>query len=179
MQSLNRCLLEMEKTPKGEQLTEMFRAAHSLKGMAGTMGYDLISGLTHEMESLLDQLRSGEAAVDKDFTNLLFDAVDLVQLLVDNLESQDNFSAEVKALEKKLQDWGKQGQIHEHLPPVRDEQSAGDGGAGGKRIAWEDLINEFEKEMLKDAFSRGEKVYQIYICLRRGSLLKSVRAFMV
>ncbi|HHT46374.1 MAG TPA: chemotaxis protein CheA [Firmicutes bacterium] len=179
LQSLNRCLLEMEKTPKGEQLTEMFRAAHSLKGMAGTMGYDLISGLTHEMESLLDQLRSGEAAVDKDFTNLLFDAVDLVQLLVDNLESQDNFSAEVKALEKKLQDWGKQGQIHEHLPPVRDEQSAGDGGAGGKRIAWEDLINEFEKEMLKDAFSRGEKVYQIYICLRRGSLLKSVRAFMV
>ena len=179
LQSLNRCLLEMEKTPKGEQLTEMFRAAHSLKGMAGTMGDDLISGLTHEMESLLDQLRSGEAAVDKDFTNLLFDAVDLVQLLVDNLESQDNFSAEVKALEKKLQDWGKQGQIHEHLPPVRDEQSAGDGGAGGKRIAWEDLINEFEKEMLKDAFSRGEKVYQIYICLRRGSLLKSVRAFMV
>ena len=86
LQSLNRCLLEMEKTPKGEQLTEMFRAAHSLKGMAGTMGYDLISGLTHEMESLLDQLRSGEAAVDKDFTNLLFDAVDLVQLLVDNLK---------------------------------------------------------------------------------------------
>ena len=53
LQNLNRCLLEMEKKPQKEQLTEMFRAAHSLKGMAGTMGYDLISGLTHEMEVCL------------------------------------------------------------------------------------------------------------------------------
>ncbi|MGI6318128.1 MAG: chemotaxis protein CheW [Dethiobacteria bacterium] len=181
LQNLNRCLLEMEKEPQGEQLTEMFRAAHSLKGMAGTMGYDLISGLTHEMESLLDQLRSGEATVEKEFTDLLFDAVDLVQLLVDNLENQDNFSAEVKALEKKLQAWGLRRELHKNLPPLEaeDEQEAEKDAAGQKQIAWEGLVNEFEKEMLKDAVSRGEKIYQVYICLRRGSLLKSVRAFLV
>ncbi len=181
LQNLNRCLLEMEKEPQGEQLTEMFRAAHSLKGMAGTMGYDLISGLTHEMESLLDQLRSGEATVEKEFTDLLFDAVDLVQLLVDNLENQDNFSAEVKALEKKLQAWGLRRELHKNLPTLEaeDEQESEKDTAGQKQIAWEGLVNEFEKEMLKDAVSRGEKIYQVYICLRRGSLLKSVRAFLV
>ncbi|MDO9536562.1 MAG: Hpt domain-containing protein [Bacillota bacterium] len=58
LQSISQLLLEMEKKPDNEQLTEMFRAAHSLKGMAGTMGYDLIMELTHEMESLLDKLRT-------------------------------------------------------------------------------------------------------------------------
>lgn len=181
LQNLNRCLLEMEKKPQKEQLTEMFRAAHSLKGMAGTMGYDLISGLTHEMESMLDQLRSGEATVEKEFTGLLFDTVDLVQLLVDNLENQNNFSAEVKALEKKLQDWGKREGLRKGLPQMEmdDEQEAEKSTVGEKQIAWEGLVNEFEKEMLKDAVSRGEKIYQVYICLRPGSLLKSVRAFLV
>lgn len=181
LQNLNRCLLEMEKKPQKEQLTEMFRAAHSLKGMAGTMGYDLISGLTHEMESMLDQLRSGEATVEKEFTGLLFDTVDLVQLLVDNLENQNNFSAEVKALEKKLQDWGKREGLRKGLPQMEmdDEQEAEKSTVGKKQIAWEGLVNEFEKEMLKDAVSRGEKIYQVYICLRPGSLLKSVRAFLV
>ncbi len=181
LHNLNRCLLEMEKSPSGEHLTEMFRAAHSLKGMAGTMGYDLISGLTHEMEGMLDQLRSGEATVEKEFAGLLFDAVDLVQLLVDNLENQDNFSAEAKAMEKKLQDRGKRGGVHKGLPPaeMEDEPETEKGTAGEGQIAWEGLVNEFEKEMLKDAVSRGERIYQVYICLRQGSLLKSVRAFLV
>ena len=59
LQSLNRCLLEMERRPR-RAVNRDVPAAHSLKGMAGTMGHDLISGLTHEMESLLDQLRSGK-----------------------------------------------------------------------------------------------------------------------
>ena len=47
------CMLSLEKDPAAvEHLTEMFRAAHSLKGMSGTMGYELIMELTHEMESL-------------------------------------------------------------------------------------------------------------------------------
>ena len=105
LQDMTRCLLEMEKSFSSDQLTEMFRAAHSLKGMAGTMGYEYITGLTHEMESLLDQLRHGTAIIDTGFVNILFEAVDLVQLLVDNLDRQEDFTKEVARVQKKMQEW--------------------------------------------------------------------------
>jgi len=175
LQSMSQLLLEMEKKPDNEQLTEMFRAAHSLKGMAGTMGYDLIMELTHDMESLLDKLRTGEAALGRDFVNLLFEAVDLVQILIDNLENQDHFYEEVQVLKTKLRGWEMapaekvpcQNTLPEELPS-RENIST-----------WNDVINEFEKETLKDALSKGEKIYQINVLLKQGSLLKSVRAYMV
>jgi two-component system chemotaxis sensor kinase CheA len=183
LQDMTRCLLDMEKNSNSEQLTEMFRAAHSLKGMAGTMGYELITGLTHEMESLLDQLRSGKAAIETGFVNMLFEAVDLVQLLVDNLDKQEDFNREVAIMQEKLQGWqenpGKevafksdtleQGeQLQEGKPPVRESW-----------ISWKEIMNEFEKEMLKDALSRGDNIYHVHVCLLHGCLLKSVRAYMV
>ena len=72
LQNMSECLLELEKDPTAlEKLTEMFRAAHSLKGMSVPMGYELIMKLTHEMENLLDKLRSGEIDVGTDLVNLL------------------------------------------------------------------------------------------------------------
>lgn len=175
LQNMNRLLLEMEKKPGNEHLTEMFRAAHSLKGMAGTMGYELITELTHEMESLLDKLRTGEAAVGRGFVNLLFEAVDLVQILVDNLEKQVDFHEEVQALKIKLRGWGQ-------VPPENDpfQNKLPENSFLRQNIsAWNEVINEFEKETLKDALSKGEKIYNINVLLREGSLLKSVRAYMV
>lgn len=61
LQSLNEDLLNLEKNPQDHSaVDEMFRAAHSLKGMAGTMGYEELAEFTHEMESVLDLLREGE-----------------------------------------------------------------------------------------------------------------------
>ena len=178
LQDMTRCLLEMEKNSSNDQLTEMFRAAHSLKGMAGTMGYEYITRLTHEMESLLDQLRHGTASIDTGFVNILFEAVDLVQLLVDNLDNQEDFSREVAIVQKKMQEWKAGGEGNVAKEQGR-EARVEDKAAGGRWINWKDLVNDFEAEMLKEARARGDNIYHIHISLRRGSLLKSVRSYMV
>ena len=77
LQALNNDLLDFEKDPANKAiLDEMFRAAHSLKGMAGTMGFDELAEFTHEMESVLDLLRLNELRVDTHVINVLFQAVD-------------------------------------------------------------------------------------------------------
>ncbi len=194
LQNMTDRMLELEKDPTAtEHLTEMFRAAHSLKGMSGTMGYELIMELTHEMESLLDKLRSGEIAVETGLINLLFEAVDLVQLMIGNLDNRESFFTEVKALEKKLREWPAQDEGDERkLPreegrPISKESSAAEDnpqeqGTGADMVKDKLInseLNEFEKEMLKDAVFRGEKAYLINVRLRDGSLLKSVRSYMV
>ncbi|NMB40926.1 MAG: chemotaxis protein CheA [Firmicutes bacterium] len=182
LQDMTSSLLSMEKNTDDEQLTEMFRAAHSLKGMAGTMGYGLIADVTHEMESLLDQLRTGKVTIDTGFVNMLFEAVDLVQLLVENLDRQDDFHSEAVAVLEKLRDW--------QARPLQ-EKSAASADASPKQdrrlpeektpaqLDWKSAINEFEKELLKDALSKGERIYHVYVRLLHGSLLKSVRSYMV
>lgn len=187
LQNMTDCMLELEKDPTAtENLTEMFRAAHSLKGMSGTMGYELIMELTHEMENLLDKLRSGEIAVGTGLVNLLFEAVDLVQLMVGDLDNQESFSSDVKALEKKLRGWYESAGEEESRPPekeIKGENEQEDQETGLETSAKDALItaelNEFEKEMLKDAAFRGERSYHINVWLREGSLLKSVRSYMV
>jgi two-component system chemotaxis sensor kinase CheA len=188
LQNMTECLLELEKEPTAlEKLTEMFRAAHSLKGMSGTMGYELIMKLTHEMESLLDRLRSGETAVNTDLANLLFETVDLVQLMIGNLDNQESFSQDVSAMEEKLRRWydrdggTKEKPLSEKEPAVPEDGMAGqiNEEATAKEALIIQELNEFEKEMLKDAAFRGEKSYFVNVWLRQGSLLKSVRSYMV
>lgn len=183
LQSITQCLLAMEKNPDSEHLAAMFRAAHSLKGMAGTMGYELITELTHEMETLLDKLRRGEIALGTDCVNLFLEAVDLIQLLIDNLNRQGDFRPEVKTLSERLHAWQQTAGGKKFLQAVslqQDLQVAGKKPSGqGGSIAWQEMLNVFEKEIFKEALLKGEKIYQIHVQLRRDSLLKSVRAYMV
>ena len=61
LESLNNCLLQLEKLPEDKSvLDEIFRVSHTLKGMAGTMGFTGMAQLTHGMENLLDGIRPKE-----------------------------------------------------------------------------------------------------------------------
>ncbi|NMB35652.1 MAG: chemotaxis protein CheA [Firmicutes bacterium] len=183
LQNITQCLLALEKDLDDEHLEAMFRAAHSLKGMAGTMGYELITDLTHEMETLLDKLRRGEIALETECVNLFLEAVDLIQLLVDNLHRQDDFRPQVSALSKKLLAWQRVAggeKTPGTFSPQQEMEGAEKEPNGRERdIAWQKMLSAFEKETLKEALLKGEETYQVYIRLRQGSLLKSVRAYMV
>ncbi|MBU1735578.1 MAG: chemotaxis protein CheA [Verrucomicrobia bacterium] len=79
---LNKCLVNLEKHSEDKEcLNEIFRQAHSLKGMAATMGYADITQLTHAMESVLDLLRQGKFSADKNIVGLLFDSFDALEAL--------------------------------------------------------------------------------------------------
>ncbi|HON03379.1 MAG TPA: Hpt domain-containing protein, partial [Fervidobacterium sp.] len=64
VQLLNESLLELEKnTSDMEQINRAFRALHTLKGMAGTMGFEVLAKLCHRMESYLDGARSSKIKI--------------------------------------------------------------------------------------------------------------------
>ncbi len=188
LQSMTDHLLDMERDPHDTgHLTEIFRSAHSLKGMAGTMGYELISGLTHAMETLLDSLRSGGVDVEREMVSLLFEAVDLVQIMVDNLDNQEVYRDDVQELEKKLLAWQGKGKAKgaaasdsmEAAPPAAGQPGEAEPAPALDLAYFHETFNDYEKEMLKDVLDKGELIYHIHVWLREGSLLKSVRAYMV
>jgi two-component system chemotaxis sensor kinase CheA len=73
-------LLNLEEgTPDVEAINTIFRAAHSIKGGAGTFGFMAVSEFTHKMETLLDEMRNGQRDVTSESTNVLLVAVDVLR----------------------------------------------------------------------------------------------------
>ena len=86
LQSLNENLLVLEKEPENKDtINEIFRSAHSLKGMAGTMGYKRMQHLTHDMENVFQEVRSDKMKVSSELVDGLFRGLDALQEYLDNI----------------------------------------------------------------------------------------------
>ena len=78
LQSLNTEILNLEQDPENtDTINEIFRAAHSLKGMAGTMGYKRMQNLTHDMENVFSEVRNGTIKVKGNMIDILFQCLDI------------------------------------------------------------------------------------------------------
>ena len=167
IQTLNDCLLEMENSPDElTQLDEMFRAAHSLKGMAGTMGYEQITTLTHQMESIFDALRSGKIKAEKRVMNLLFESLDVLESLLD-LVVEGQEEEDVSSLTNRLK------HILEAEAGTVEKEEEGEEEAG-------DLKKSREIPDIGPAeIAKGEQHYLVTVEISKECLLKSVRAYMV
>src|SRR5574344_774285 len=87
LQSLNEQLLIIEKEPDNtDTINEIFRAAHSLKGMAGTMGYTRMQKLTHQMENVFSEIRNGKMKVEAHLVDVLFQCLDAIEEYLSNIE---------------------------------------------------------------------------------------------
>lgn len=88
VQSLNECLLQIEKDPGDKAvLNEIFRVAHTLKGMSGTMGYSKMAKLTHDMENVLHAIRNDEIVITSDLIDVLFKCLDALENYVNSVVS--------------------------------------------------------------------------------------------
>ncbi|MGB3368253.1 MAG: Hpt domain-containing protein, partial [Acidaminobacteraceae bacterium] len=88
LQHMNSILLNLEEETKDlNLLNEIFRIAHTIKGMSGTMGFTRVANLTHEMESVLDLVRNKQIEVDEYIINILFECFDALEAYITNLES--------------------------------------------------------------------------------------------
>jgi two-component system chemotaxis sensor kinase CheA len=164
LQGLNTALLALEHNPEDREiLQEMFRVAHSLKGMSATMGFNALAGLTHQLESVLDLLRHGALQVEGLVANVLFEALDLLEMLLDRLDEPDAFNSQLEQVVCRLR---------ELEDPKVYAQS---GSAAGLRL----VFDEFEKESIRDALAHGEQALLVEVRLEQTCLLKSVRAYMV
>ncbi len=86
---LNTALLRLEKEKDLTLLAEIFRSLHTLKGMAGSLGYEPIVNLSHKMEDVVQKLREGELSLDQSAIDLLLNGVDQLDWLVENRETTE------------------------------------------------------------------------------------------
>ena len=103
LQSCNKHLLELEKNP--EDLTivnEIFRSAHTLKGMSATMGYEDIADLTHVMENILDAIRNAKLQVTTEILDVVFEAVDYLEEMVLDIEAGGTGKKDVQELVERI-----------------------------------------------------------------------------
>ena len=106
LQNLNTQILNLEQEPEDSNtINEIFRAAHSLKGMAGTMGYKRMQALTHDMENVFTEVRNGSIKVNANMIDILFQCLDaLEEYLAAIQENADEGTNDNEPLIKALND---------------------------------------------------------------------------
>jgi two-component system chemotaxis sensor kinase CheA len=108
IQNMNEILLDLEKDVHNQDiLNELFRIAHTLKGMAGTMGFNSMANLTHQMEDVLQGIRSGEIQVSENTMDVLFECADVLDSCISQIsetskEPEDDYSALINKLKKAM-----------------------------------------------------------------------------
>jgi len=175
LQDLNTSLLELEKDPGNISiLNEIFRVAHTLKGMAGTMGYTRMSNLTHKMEDVLDGLRNGRIQVSSDVVDILFKCLDALESYVENVsstgsEGEKDYSDIIEFLSEISSKRKGAGE------PVKKENKPKNEANAGLKLE----LNEYDKNVIQNALDQSLNVYQIYVELDQKCLLKAARAFII
>ncbi len=103
LQSLNEQVLELENNPEDSSIVDvMFRSAHTIKGMAATMGYDTMAKLTHKMENVFDLLKQKIIPADATSIALIFDCLDTLSDLVEDLREENDAERDITNLVQRL-----------------------------------------------------------------------------
>lgn len=106
LEKLNSLLVDLEKEDdKIPIINEVFRVAHTFKGMSSTMGFNSVAKLTHAMETTLDTLRSGESKVTADLMDILFDCMDSLEEMTDEIEESGSNDFDVENIIIQLENY--------------------------------------------------------------------------
>lgn len=186
LQNLNTQILSLEQEPDNmDTINEIFRAAHSLKGMAGTMGYKRMQNLTHDMENVFSEVRNGNITVKANMIDVLFQCLDALEEYNTNIrESADEGTNDNEPLIKQLNDMlneGNGGETDKKPKAKADKvnENAED-TASDSDAKWQKLkLGESELVALRDALTRGNKVYGMTVKVQESCILKAARAFLV
>lgn len=194
LQSLNTQILNLEQDPENaDTINEIFRAAHSLKGMAGTMGYKRMQLLTHDMENVFSEVRNGNVKVKANMIDILFQCLDALEEYLDNIQStadegtNDNEPL-IKALNALLTEDGGEAATQEAqasapaaetAPAPTSAPAAQEAAADGDNKWKEIVLGDSEKTVIGKAYEQGKKVYGLTVYIQQSCILKAARAFLV
>ena len=184
LQNLNTQILSLEQDPENnDTINEIFRAAHSLKGMAGTMGYKRMQTLTHDMENVFSEVRNGNIKVTADMIDVLFQCLDALEEYNTNIrESSDEGTNDNGALIKRLNDIMSGGSGAESAPAAAAPASApaAEGEAPAANSAFSEIkLGEAQRTVLGEAIKLGKSVYGLTVKVQESCILKAARAFLV
>ncbi|MCH5257403.1 MAG: chemotaxis protein CheA [Lachnospiraceae bacterium] len=182
LQNLNTQILSLEQEPDNmDTINEIFRAAHSLKGMAGTMGYKRMQNLTHDMENVFSEVRNGNVTVKANMIDILFQCLDALEEYNTNIrESGDEGTNDNEPLIKQLNDIKNGGSGEESAEEPAPKAAAKPESTGGDSPKWQQFaLGETESAGLKEALEQGKKVYGLNVTIQEACILKAARAFLV
>lgn len=169
LNNLNQFLLKLESDPdNSDYINEIFRSCHTIKGMAGTMGFERISVITHEMENVLQKARNKEINIDSKLIDILFEFIDIIENLTESIsktgtEEEKNVSKVLEKL-KKITVGADHSKIEKH---------------NNFKTLKPNIFNEYEENLIKIAYDKNLFVYEVRVLLNGNCLLKSARAFVI
>ncbi len=187
LQSLNQHILVLEKEPENEEtINEIFRAAHSLKGMAGTMGYKRMQRLTHDMENVFSEIRTGKMKATSALVDILFRGLDALEAYLSNIQSEANEGEEdnediITALNNFLKEGlGIAPTVKTQEAPATAKPVAVASGASEDKMKFlNEKIEDHEKKAMVKAGMLGLNVVGLTVYIQEYCMLKGARAFMV
>ncbi|MDN5294307.1 MAG: two-component system, chemotaxis family, sensor kinase CheA [Eubacteriales bacterium] len=173
LQVIEEDLVRLEKEEGTEELLqEIFRAAHTLKGSSATIGHKRMAELTHAMESVLDKLRKKQLSVRSDVIDLLFEALDNLRVLKDEIVNDEESDIDLSGIVSRLQNVREE----EAGPPGVTAEGANSDATGGEKwieVNWEEI------ERIKAEEQAGRHLLQVHILFRPEGEMLPVRAFIV
>lgn len=181
LQSLNDNILVLENEPENKDtINEIFRSAHSLKGMAGTMGYKRMQTLTHDMENVFSEIRNDKLKVTSDLVDILFQCLDALEAYLDNIiNTQDEGTDDNAAIIKLLNDYlnGGSGVAEQAAPQAA--QAAPQTADGVVTDFSKVNFADFEQHAIMEAGTKNLNVYGVHVKVDPSCILKAARAFLV
>ncbi len=184
LQTLSDCIMVLEKEPDNKDtINEVFRAAHSLKGMAGTMGFKRMQHLTHDMENVFQEVRSDRVKVTSGMIDLLFKCLDALEGYVGNIKStSDEGTEDNEVIIKELNDFiaKADGEAEAENKEVSEVKEAAPAATQEEKEGQEKIeLTEEEKKAIREAESNGQHIYAMTVHIQKDCLLKAARAFLV
>jgi two-component system, chemotaxis family, sensor kinase CheA len=176
LQTCSEQLLELEKNPTDLKIVnEIFRSAHTLKGMSATMGYEDLANLTHKMENVLDAIRNQKVSLSEEIFDVIFLAVDDLETMVLSIADGGDGKRDVKVVVEMLQ------RIEKGEALVTDASSEVSATIAVHEINEKTSMeyDEFELTVLQQSEEQGYDTYEITVELRDDCLLKGARVYMV
>ncbi|MFD7521518.1 chemotaxis protein CheW [Paenibacillus chitinolyticus] len=172
LQALNDNMLSLENSPDNIDIVHnIFRSAHTLKGMSATMGFEDLASLTHEMENVLDLVRNLKLKMDPFIFDSLFQSLDALDSMVEDIVQGGTGKADVTAIVTAL----KSIVSGDYL------KSAPSAGSAGTESGEESVIalDQFQLSVLQQSIEANMQVFYIEVTVREDCVLKAARAYMV
>ena len=182
LQNLNTQILMLEQEPDNmDTINEIFRAAHSLKGMAGTMGYKRMQTLTHDMENVFSEVRNGNIKVKAEMIDVLFQCLDALEEYNASIrESADEGTNDNEPLIKQLNEIMNEGKAGVESASSEEAQTSTQTASAGGGKKWLEIkLGDSERAVLKEAIKQGQNVYGLTVSIQESCILKAARAFLV
>ncbi|MBP2033227.1 two-component system chemotaxis sensor kinase CheA [Clostridium algifaecis] len=188
LQTLNDSLLQLEQEPDNiDKVNEIFRVAHTIKGMSATMGFNDMAELTHKMEDVLTEFRNGDLKVTQNVVTVLFKCLDTLEKMLKNIEDEVDDQVPIQEIMDELEniankgekgaeeDLGKKEETKEKTGDKKSSEASDDEKASDYVVE----LNEYDINVIKQAKDKDYNAYQIKITLSETTLLKSARAFLI